>query len=196
MIADQSRVYAFPFSGYWVDVGTVESYWQSHMDLLTTPPPIDLNDRSWIIHTRTQERPPIWISNGAVVVDSLITDGCVIAAGARVERSVLSSGVRVQEGAVIRESILLTDTVIEAGAVIERAIIDKRVRIGQGARVGAISPEGPIAITMVGKNSQVPPGYTIEQAAVISTDVVAEDYPSRTVREGDYVQTKRLAYEV
>jgi glucose-1-phosphate adenylyltransferase len=196
MIADQSRVYAFPFSGYWVDVGTVESYWQSHMDLLTTPPPIDLNDRSWIIHTRTQERPPIWISNGAVVVDSLITDGCVIAAGARVERSVLSSGVRVQEGAVIRESILLTDTVIEAGAVIERAIIDKRVRIGQGARVGAISPEGPIAITMVGKNSQVPPGYTIEQGAVISTDVVVEDYPSRTIREGDYVQTKRLAYEV
>ncbi|HSB01217.1 MAG TPA: sugar phosphate nucleotidyltransferase, partial [Anaerolineales bacterium] len=131
MIANRARVFAFPFSGYWVDVGTVESYWQSHMDLLTTPPPIDLNDRSWIIHTRTQERPPIWISNGAVVIDSMITDGCVIAAGARVERSVLSSGVRVQEGAVIRESILLTDTVVEAGAVIERAIIDKRVRIGQ-----------------------------------------------------------------
>jgi glucose-1-phosphate adenylyltransferase len=196
MIDNKARVFAFPFSGYWVDVGTVESYWQSHMDLLTTPPPIDLNDRSWIIHTRTQERPPIWISNGAVVTDSMITDGCVIAAGARVERSVLSSGVRLQEGAIVRESILLTDTVVEAGAVIERAIIDKRVRIGQGARVGAILHEGPLAIAMVGKNSQVPPGYTIEPAAVVSTDVVAEDYPSRNIREGDYVQTKRLAYEV
>lgn len=196
MIANQARVFAFPFSGYWVDVGTIESYWQSHMDLLTTPPPIDLNDRSWIIHTRTQERPPIWISSGAVVLDSLITDGCVIAANARVERSVLSSGVRLQEGAIVRESILLTDTVVEAGAVIERAIIDKRVRIGQGARVGAIRPEGPLSIAMVGKNSQVPSGYTIGPAAVISTDVVAEDYPSRNVREGDLVQTKRLAYEV
>lgn len=196
MIANQARVFAFPFSGYWVDVGTIESYWQSHMDLLTTPPPIDLNDRSWIIHTRTQERPPIWISSGAVVLDSLITDGCVIAANARVERSVLSSGVRLQEGAIVRESILLTDTVVEAGAVIERAIIDKRVRIGQGARVGAIRSEGPLSIAMVGKNSQVPSGYTIGPAAVISTDVVAEDYPSRNVREGDLVQTKRLAYEV
>jgi glucose-1-phosphate adenylyltransferase len=196
MIANQARVFAFPFSGYWVDVGTVESYWQSHMDLLTTPPPIDLNDRSWIIHTRTEERPPIWISSGAEVKDSLISDGCVIAAGARIERSVLSPGVRLQEGAVVRESVLLTDTVVEAGAVVERAIIDKRVRIGEGAHVGAIPPGRPVLVSMIGKNSLVPPGYTIEAAAVVSTDVVAEDYPSRCIREGDYLQTKRLAYEV
>lgn len=196
MIAKQARVFAFPFSGYWVDVGTVESYWQSHMDLLTTPPPIDLNDRSWIIHTRTEERPPIWISSGAEVMDSMITDGCVIATGARVESSVLSPGVRLQEGAIVRESILLTDTVIEAGAVVERAIIDKRVRIGQGAHVGAILPGRSLSISMIGKNSQVPPGYTIEPGAVVATDVVAEDYPSPNIREGDYLQTKRLAYEV
>ena len=158
MIANQARVFAFPFSGYWVDVGTVDSYWQSHMDLLTTPPPIDLNDRSWIIHTRTEERPPIWVSGGAEVKDSMITDGCVIAAGARVERCVLSPGVRLQEGAVVRESILLTDTVVEAGAVVERAIIDKRVRIGEGARVGGILPGGSLSVAMIGKNSQVPPG--------------------------------------
>ena len=196
MIAQQRRVFAFPFSGYWVDVGTVESYWQSHMDLLTSPPPIDLNDRSWIIHTRTEERPPMWISSGTEVIDSMITDGCVIAAGARVECSVLSPGVRLQEGAIVRESVLLTDTVVEAGAVVERAIIDKRVRVGQGAHVGGIHSGGPLAVTMVGKNSQVPPGYTIEPGAVVATDVVTEDYPSRNIREGDYVQTRRMAYEV
>jgi len=196
MIAQQARVFAFPFSGYWVDVGTVESYWQSHMDLLTTPPPIDLNDRSWIIHTRTEERPPIWISSGAEVQDSMITDGCVIAAGSRVERSVLSPGVRLQEGAIVRESILLTDTVVEAGAVVERAIIDKHVRLCQGAHIGGIFSGGSSAVTMIGKNSQVPPGYTIEPGAVVATDVVAEDYPSRNIREGDYVQTRRMAYEV
>jgi glucose-1-phosphate adenylyltransferase len=196
MIAQQMRVFAFPFSGYWVDVGTVESYWQSHMDLLTTPPPIDLNDRSWIIHTRTEERPPIWISSGADVKDSMITDGCVLAEGASVECSVLSPGVRLQEGAIVRESVLLTDTVVEAGAVVERAIIDKRVRIGQGAQVGGILSGGALAVSMVGKNSLVPAGYTIEPGAVVATDVVAEDYPSRTIREGDYVQTRRLAYEV
>ena len=196
MVANQDRVFAFPFSGYWMDVGTVESYWQAHMDLLTSPPPIDLNDRSWIIHTRTEERPPVWVSNGSEIVDSLITDGCVIAPGARVERSVLSPGVRVQEGSVVRESILLTDTVVEAGALVERAIIDKRVRIGQNAHIGAIRLESPLAIAMVGKNSQVPPSCSIEPGAVVATDVVPDDYTTQTIHEGDYLQTSRLPYEV
>jgi glucose-1-phosphate adenylyltransferase len=196
MVANQARVFAFPFSGYWVDVGTVESYWQSHMDLLTTPPPINLNDRSWIIHTRTEERPPAWVSSGADILDCMITDGCVIASGARVERSVLSPGVRVQEGAVVRESVLLTDTVVEAGSVVERAIIDKRVRIGQNARVGAVLPGEALSISMIGKNSLVPPEHNIEPGAVVATDVVAEDYPSPITRESDYIQTKRQAYEV
>src|SRR3990170_2415549 len=94
MVSGGAQVIAFPYTGYWVDVGTVESYWQAHMDLLVDPPPLDLNNRSWIVHTRTQERPPVYISGGAEVVDSMITDGCYIAAGAQVERSVLSPGVR------------------------------------------------------------------------------------------------------
>jgi glucose-1-phosphate adenylyltransferase len=58
LVAQGKNVFAFPYNGYWVDVGTVNSYWQAHMDLLTDNPPLDLNDRSWIIHTRTEERPP------------------------------------------------------------------------------------------------------------------------------------------
>jgi glucose-1-phosphate adenylyltransferase len=196
MVANQARVFAYPFSGYWVDVGTVESYWGAHMDLLTTPPPIDLNDRSWIIHTRTEERPPVWISNGAQVFDSMITDGCVITSGARVERSVLSPGVTVQAGAVVRESILLNDIVVSAGATVERAILDKRVHIGTNARVGGITSGEVPSIAMVGKNSQVPPGYIVEPGAVVATDVGPEDYKSKIIREGDYLQTSRLPYEV
>ena len=82
------------------------------MDLLATPPSVNLNDRSWILHTRTEERPPVWIAKGSQVTDSLITDGCEIAPGAIVERSVLSPGVLVRSGAVIRESIVLTSTEI------------------------------------------------------------------------------------
>jgi glucose-1-phosphate adenylyltransferase len=88
MVTEGAKVCAFPFSGYWVDVGTVESYWIAHMDLLNTPPSIDLNDRSWVVHTRTEERPPVRIAGGAEVLDSMITDGCVISSDARVERSV------------------------------------------------------------------------------------------------------------
>ena len=93
MVSRRHPVYAYPFEGYWVDVGTIESYWQSQMHLLDQPPPLDLNDRSWIIHTRSEERPPVMIQEGAIIRDSLITDGCVIEAGALVERCVLSPGV-------------------------------------------------------------------------------------------------------
>jgi glucose-1-phosphate adenylyltransferase len=191
------RVCAFPFSGYWVDVGTVNSYWKAHMDLLDeSPEVIDLNDRSWITHTRTEERPPVRIARGATISDSMIADGCVISPGAVVERSVLAPGVRVGPGAVVRESVLLTDTTIGPEAVIEHTIIDKRVHVGEKARVGAWSAGPEPVITMVGKNSQVPPSMVVEAGAVVGTDLLAEDYPSQLVRSSDYIASKRLPHEL
>ncbi|HJW90891.1 MAG TPA: sugar phosphate nucleotidyltransferase [Anaerolineales bacterium] len=196
MLADGYRLCAFPYSGYWVDVGTVESYWRAHMDLLLPNPSMDLNDRSWIVHTRTEERPPVRIVHGAEVFDSMITDGSVIYAGAHVERSVLSAGVRVMPGAVVRESVILTDTLIEAGAWVEHAIIDKQVRIGVNARVGGYDPAEGVRITMVGKNSHITAGLVVEPGAVIATDVIPEDFTSNPVRGDAYVQTRRLPHEV
>jgi glucose-1-phosphate adenylyltransferase len=196
MIQDGARVFAYPFSGYWVDIGTVSSYWQAHMDLVNPIPPVDLNDRSWVIHTRTEERPPVRISRTAKVTDSMLTDGCLILPGAEIDRSVLSAGVKVGEGAIVRESVILTDAVIEPGAVIERTIIDKKVIIGQNARVGGIVQGQDPMITMIGKNSLVPAGMTIEPGAIIATDVAAEDYPSNVIRGDQTIETHRLAYEV
>jgi glucose-1-phosphate adenylyltransferase len=195
MIASGARVFAFPFSGYWVDVGTIHSYWQSHMDLLVTPPPINLNDRSWIIHTRTEERPPVWLGRNSTVLDSMITDGCVLGASSHIERSILSPGVQIHEGATVRESVILTDAIIEAGAVVERAIIDKHVVIGSNTRIGG-RVEGQEGITMLGKNSVVPANYTVEPGAIIATDVIASDYTSEVIRGDEFIQTKRSPYEV
>jgi glucose-1-phosphate adenylyltransferase len=196
LVEEGKRVFAYPYDGYWVDVGTVNSYWQAHMDLLVDPPPIDLNSRDWIVHTRTEERPPVRIANGAVIIDSMVTDGCIIDPGARIERSVLAPGVRVGANAVIRECILLTDDVIEAGATVERAILDKRITIGENARVGAILGDGEPVLTMIGKNSLIPAGMIIEAGAVIGTDVTIEDYPAQIVHGRDYIQTRRLPYEI
>ncbi len=197
MVAEGLRVFAYPFDGYWVDVGTVTSYWQAHMDLLVTPPPIDLNDRRWIVHTRTEERPPVWIAKGATVEDLMVADGCEIYPGARVTCSVLSPGVRVAEGAVVQQAVVLTDTVIEKNALVERAILDKRTLVQEGARVGGVSSEKETLIAMVGKNSRVLPGMVIEPGAVVGTDVIDSDYPDpKLVRSSDYIQTKRLSYEV
>jgi glucose-1-phosphate adenylyltransferase len=196
LVAEGSRVFAFPYTGYWVDVGTVDSYWKAHMDLLAEMPPIDLNDRSWVIHTRTEERPPVRISSGAQVRDSMISDGCVLSPGAVVERSILSPGVRVLPGAVIRESVVLTDAVIQPGARVERAIIDKQVTVGENAVIGAIELQGEPRITMIGKNSVLPEKLIVEPGAVIATDVIPSDLSTSLVRSSDYIQTKRLAYEV
>jgi glucose-1-phosphate adenylyltransferase len=196
MIDEGKRVFAYPYTGYWVDVGTIDTYWQAHMDLLGEKPSINLNDRTWIIHTRTEERPPVWIASGAQIRNSLITDGCVIHAGANIESSILSAGVVVHPGAVIIESVILTDTVIEKNAVIEQSIIDKKVWIGEGARVGSKNNESERAIAMIGKNSQVPPGIIIEGGAVIATDVMADEFPADIVRKDDLIQSEKQPYEI
>jgi glucose-1-phosphate adenylyltransferase len=193
MVAEGKRIFAYPYSGYWVDVGTIQSYWQAHMDLLANDPPLKLNDRSWVIHTRTEERPPVRIASGAVVMDSMLSDGCILEAGARVENSVLSPGVIVRSGAVVRQSILLTDSIIGSGALVERAILDKRVHVFENAVVGSISNDN---IVLAGKSSQIPSGAIIQPGATIANDVVISDYLDLTIKSTEVVETKRRPNEI
>lgn len=196
LIKSKKRVIAFPFTGYWMDVGTIYSFWQAHMELLSPNPPLKLYDRRWVIHTRTEERPPVRIPQEAHIYASLISDGCYIQGGARIESSVLSPGVIVRPGAVIRESIIMTDGIIESGAIIERAILDKRVHVGENARIGGGIASPSIQLAVVGKNSQVPGGMIVEPGATISTDVIASDYSMQVVKSGEYLETKRQPYEI
>jgi glucose-1-phosphate adenylyltransferase len=196
LVAEQKRVFAFPFEGYWMDVGTVDSYWSAHMDLLASPPSLDLNDRSWVIHTRAEERPPVYVSGGASVADSLICEGCVIEPHAQIEHSILSPGVHVETGAFIRDSVILTDTYIRSGAVVECSILDKRVTIGKNAHIGKMEEEIPQRIAMIGKNSLVPENTIVDAGAVIATDVVEADFLTQHIRRNDFIQTRRLPNEI
>jgi len=175
MIEAGKKLVAYPYGGYWIDVGTVEAYWEAHMDLLSSPPSLNLNDRTWVIHTKSEERPPVRVESTATIINSLITDGAVIGNGALVERSILSPGVYVGPGAVVRDSILLTDAYIEAGARIERCIIDKIAVIGEGATVGSMQDVG-LKITTVGKNCYVPPGFTVGAGCILGVDLKPEDF--------------------
>ena len=174
MVASGQKVFAYPFQGYWVDVGTVDAYWESQRAILDDPPPIDLNDRTWIIHTRSEERPPVVMREGTVIKDSMITDGCVVSEGARVERSVLSPGVYIGPKAVVRDSVVLTDTRIESGAKIERAVIDKAVRIGKNAVVGKLEKGEGLGITTVGKSAVIRDGAVIARGAVVEADSIPD----------------------
>ncbi len=201
MVARGERVFAYPFAGYWQDVGTIQSYWEAHMDLLGDKPAFDLYDRSWVIHTRSEERPPAHIQSGAQVVSSLISHGCIIKG--QVERSVLSPGVVVEEGAVVRESIVLFDTVIGAGSVVDRAIIDKEVVIGKGCRIGYGDDMTPnrleptrldTGITLVGKRAHLPDNLTVGRNAKIGTDLRPEDFPSDTLASGETVEDRTFTH--
>jgi len=189
------RVFAFPYNGYWVDVGTVGTYWQAHMDLLCNPPAFDLYNPQWIIHTRSEERPPMRILKNAVVEDSLISNGCIIEGGARVIRSILSAGVVVGSNCVVEESIILTDSHIGAGSTVQRCVIDKQVKIGNNAVIGGII-DGEPAITMLGKKAAIPSGMSIGPGATVGPDVIADDFSGLVVEAGAYIQTRRLPNEV
>ena len=178
MVADHMNIFAYPYGGYWIDVGTIDAYWEAHMDLLSSPPSLNLNDRTWVIHTRSEERPPVRIGADTNIIDSMITDGSVIGAGAVIERSILSPGVFVGPGAVIRESVILNDAYIEAGARIDRALVDKIAVIGKNARVGSWQDMGDLKITSVGKNSRIPPEFTVGAGSIVGADCTHESFAS------------------
>ena len=130
MLEAGARVFGYRYNGYWQDVGTIQSYWETNMALLDDDPELDLYDKDWVIHTRSEERAPAKVGPTAQVHRSLISHGCVI--NGTVVNSVLSPGVRVESGAVVRDSIVMFDTVIRSGAVVDRSILDKEVVVGPG----------------------------------------------------------------
>jgi glucose-1-phosphate adenylyltransferase len=201
MVETGRPVYAYEFGGYWQDVGTVESYWQTSLDLLGDAPGIELNDLGWLVYTRSEERPPARIGPSAVVSRSMISHGCVIEG--TVEHSVLSPGVRVEAGATVRDSIVMFDAIVERDAVLDRAIVDKEARIGTGARVGFGDDESPnrdeperlnAGITLVGKRAAVPDGIQIGRNCRIDPGATARDYGRRRrIRSGETIRARPSA---
>ena len=199
MIEDGARVYGYRFDGYWQDVGTVQSYWEANLALLSDAPELDLYDREWVIHTRSEERAPAKIGATAQVHRSLISHGCVI--NGSVVNSVLSPGVVVDVGAVVRDSIVLFDSIIRPGAVVDRAILDKEVAVGPGAIIGEGTDYDEVnrrepgrlntGITVVGKRAVIPRGVRVGRNVLIGEGVRATDFPSRVVRSGSTVERPR-----
>ncbi len=188
------RVYAYPFQGYWADAGTVQSYYEANMALLTESPTLDLYNPDWVVHTRSEERPGALIGAAARVEDNLLCDGCRV--DGIVSHSIIGPGVQIAPGAVVRDAIIMTDAVIEEGAHVERAILDKRARIEAGARVGWGDDNTPnrklperlnTGITVIGKRAVVPAGYTVGRNVVLSPRVTEKDYTSKEVASGENI---------
>jgi glucose-1-phosphate adenylyltransferase len=198
MLAADARVFGYRYSGYWQDVGTIQSYWETNMALLEDDPELDLYDKEWVIHTRSEERAPAKVGPTCQVHRSLISHGCVI--NGTVVNSVLSPGVRVDVGAVVRDSIIMFDSVIRSGAVVDRSILDKEVVVGPGAIVG----DGPYddrpnrqeptrlntGITVVGKRAIIPRGARIGRNVKVAADIRTSDFTKRVIPSGGSVEPK------
>jgi glucose-1-phosphate adenylyltransferase len=131
LLKEKKNLFAYPFKGYWKDVGTVKSLWEANMDLLDENCELNLFDNTWRIYSVNPNQPPQYLAPSAEVFDSLINEGCTIEG--EIERSVLFQGVKVEKGAIVRESVIMPDAVIGKNAYIEKAIVPEDVHIPDGA---------------------------------------------------------------
>lgn len=146
MLADGKTLYAYPFDGYWKDVGTIESLWEANMDLLCEQPKLDLNDPLWRIYTRNPNQPAEYISPTGVVRNSMINEGCTVCG--EVEHSVLFYGVEVGEGSVITDSVIMPKVRIGSHVRIHRAIVTEDMVIQDHTVIGP-PEEDPSRIVLV-----------------------------------------------
>ncbi|NOX62579.1 MAG: glucose-1-phosphate adenylyltransferase [Chloroflexi bacterium] len=187
----RKRVYAYEFEGYWTNVGAVPAYYEANMGLLAEIPALDLDDPRWVIHTRSEQRPPVLLGPDAQVNGNLLCDGARVMG--RALRSIIGPGAYVHEGAEVIDSILMNDAVIAPAARVERAIIDKEVLVGEGARVGYGHDNAPnkdlpdilnTGITLVGKRARIPAGATLGRNVVVGVDVREDQFPALEIPSG------------
>ena len=125
MLEDQIPMFAYPFKGYWRDVGTIESLWEANMDIIKSNDEIDLNSSKWKIYTNTMSMPPQYIGKDSDIQKSLVADGCKVLG--KIENSVLSHGVSVGSDSIIKDSVIMPNVKIGKNVIIEKAMI------GEGA---------------------------------------------------------------
>lgn len=166
MLANGEKMYAYVFSGYWKDVGTIDSLYEANMDLLGNPPVFDIADYSWKIHSRNPIAPPHYIGETGKVCESLVALGCEVKG--TVKNSILSSNVTIEKGAVVEGSVVFAGCVIKSGARVINSIIDEDVSVGENAVVGAAIT--PRKITVLGKGVTVADGETIEAGKIVEGD--------------------------
>ena len=163
MLAAGEKMMAYRFSGYWKDVGTVQSLWQANIDLLGDTPTYDLARADWKIHSRNPISPPHYVGKHAKITNSIIIAGSKIEG--TVENSVLGSDVVVKRGATVKGSVIMSGTVIGENAHVEYSILDENVTVGQKAIIGKCNEEGQISV--VGRDSVIADGSVVVQGEII-----------------------------
>ncbi len=180
----RKKISAFRYNGFWLDIGTLKSYYKANLSLLSKRPSLELAGNGYGVMTVPNDHPPMRIMKGSKIEKSMICSGSVISGSVR--SSVLSPGVIVEKGAVVEDSVILQDCVIGKGARVKNVILDKEVHIGSDTILGIgnartandIQPEYlDFGVTLVGKGARVPSGISIGTNCLIAGRLPRIDIP-------------------
>ncbi|MDE6411825.1 MAG: glucose-1-phosphate adenylyltransferase [Clostridia bacterium] len=171
MLNAGEKMFSYRFKGYWKDVGTISSLWESNMDLLGADPAFDVADADWKIHSRNPLAPPEYVGRNAVVHNSMIALGCEIEG--TVENSVLASGVVVEEGAYVKDSVIMAETVVKKGAKVVYSILDEKCVVEENAVVGQEKSENA-GIAVLGRDVKIAKGVCVAGGKILDKDYKGE----------------------
>ncbi len=183
-------LYAYEFTGYWKDVGTLSSYWEANMELIDIVPEFNLYEEYWKIYTKSEIQPPDYIAGDSVVERSIIGEGSDIYG--EVYNSVIGCGVTIGKGTVIRDSIIMSQTQIGEDCEVNRAIIAENVVVGNQVKLGvgeeAENDTAPHiynhGLVTIGEKSVIPDGISVGKNSVISGVTAAADYEDSQLASG------------
>lgn len=169
MLEAGERMFAFPFKGYWKDVGTIASLWEANLDIINPNVDLDLSDTSWKIYSRAPEAPPHYIGENAKVENSSVSKGCEI--DGNVDYSVIFSNVTIEEDADVRYSVIMPGATVKKGAKVYYSIVAENAVIEENAKIGEIpeqldNPED-WGIAVIGSNARITQGKYIEPNKMI-----------------------------
>ncbi len=172
MLNSGEKIFTYTFSGYWKDVGTIESLWEANMDLINPNEPFDLWFTQQKVYSKNDVLSPHFVSNDAVIENSIISEGCRICG--EIDFSVLFTNVVVQKGAKVEYSIVMPGAVIEEGATVEYAIVAENTVVKKGAKIGG-KPESALdldkwGVAVVGANIVIEENENIPPNAMIYSD--------------------------
>jgi len=196
-MVNKGRIFGYAFDGYWRDIGTVDTYWQANMEIMSTSQSF-LADADWPIYTREKEGPPTKVGDNATVTNCLLSSGCKIEG--HLEHSVISPGVQVAVGAVVKDSIIMHDTYIGRNSIIDHAILDKNVTIEPDCHIGfgndySVNRLNPTilssGLTIIGKRAIIPAGYKIGRNCIIFSNVMEKELPRSEVKSGETIKPRR-----
>jgi glucose-1-phosphate adenylyltransferase len=193
MLGDGRSMWAYRFSGYWRDVGTIQAFWESNMDLIQRVPQFNLFDQSWRIYTPNPVKPAHYIGPCGSVKTSIVAEGCLIYGAVR--NCVIFPGVVIEEGALVEHSIIMSNSRVGKGSVVSHSIISEDVEIGSCVNIGmgqnvpnelkpSIYNSG---ISVVGEGARIPDNAVIGKNVMVDMGAACEDFCALQVVSGKSV---------